>query len=728
MIDSKYLLRDYQKEMVVHVREAWKHCRSVMVQMPTGTGKTHVLASIVSGFSGRVLIVAHRRELISQIREKVDMFGTFGDIRVESIQTVARRIDSTFLFMPDLVVIDEAHHALAKTYRILWKKWPKAKFLGLTATPCRINQAGFTDLFDMLVSSWSIAKFIRKGVLSAFDYVSIRPNSEEQRLIDSLEKRGADGDYQVKEMNAVLNKRPSIERLYRSVKRFAKGKKGIVYAISIGHARQIASYYRLQGINSVAVDSLTPKEERKRMVEAFKAGEIGVLVNVDVFSEGFDCPDVEFVQMARPTLSLSKYLQQVGRGLRKVEGKESCMLIDNVGLYRVFGLPLQAWNWERMFVGELSGKGQKKGAVTEYEASLVAEPKADADKDMELGWVISHDSMLKRLHEWEVDPLKERMEHELKAWQDRDTGLWGLRRGRERTTGADYVRVFGIKHEMAAVRFRNHECGLVDETGKVLWSVKNAVSMRINRNKILVVEMEGGKGCYMDLYNLQLYEHKPEVKRFGNYQLLKVKHRCYSRTKEVYTSERDYEDIGLADKGFYFSILEYDYGHTCLLAGDEERSYRVLRRLEDGSIVVGDKEGNGYYVSEGHDKVFIGQGELVEEMNRLETDIKDSVKRIEVERKQRIWENYRSAMPFQSGVKWGLKVGNRITIPPVYRNIRQPVGKFCAVEKNHNQWGVVAIDGTILIEPKYPEVVIGKNGMVTLTCVTGKKKTINVKK
>ena len=250
------------------------------------------------------------------------------------------------------MVIDEAHHALAKTYRILWEKWPEAKFLGLTATPCRMNRAGFTDLFDCLLSSWSIAEFIERGVLSVFDYVSIRPDGEDQRLIDSLVKRGADGDYQVKEMNEVLNRRPPIERLYRSICRFANGKKGIVYAISIDHARRMADYYSQMGVKAAAIDSKTPLEERKRLVDEFKRGELKVLVNVDVFSEGFDCPDVEFVQMARPTLSLAKYLQQVGRGLRKSEGKQTCVLIDNVGLYRVFGLPVTNRNWSLCFVGK----------------------------------------------------------------------------------------------------------------------------------------------------------------------------------------------------------------------------------------------------------------------------------------------------------------------------------------------------------------------------------------
>ena len=263
-------LRDYQQEMIARVQEAWRHHRSVMVQMPTGTGKTHVLASIVADFPGKILIVAHRVELVEQIRETVGrkLITHNSKLKISSIQTVSRRIDA-FDFHPDLVVIDEAHHALAKTYRILWEKWPEAKFLGLTATPCRMNRAGFTDLFDCLLSSWSIAEFIERGVLSVFDYVSIRPDSEDQRLIDSLVKRGADGDYQVKEMNEVLNRRPPIERLYRSICRFANGKKGIVYAISIDHARRMADYYSQMGVKAAAIDSKTPLEERKRLVDEF---------------------------------------------------------------------------------------------------------------------------------------------------------------------------------------------------------------------------------------------------------------------------------------------------------------------------------------------------------------------------------------------------------------------------------------------------------------------------
>ena len=193
---------------------------------------------------------------------------------MRSIQWLSRHWDDVKNEKPGLIVIDEAHHALAETYKGLWLRYPEAKKLGMTATPCRLNRKGFTDLFEVLITSDSIADFIKQGWLSPFDYVSIRSDSEDQKFINGLEKRGADGDFQVKEMDAVLNRKPSIERLYESVRRYAGGKKGIVYAISISHARNIAAYYNDKGINAVAIDSKTPAKLRKQMVEGFRLGKI----------------------------------------------------------------------------------------------------------------------------------------------------------------------------------------------------------------------------------------------------------------------------------------------------------------------------------------------------------------------------------------------------------------------------------------------------------------------
>ena len=132
--------------------------------------------------------------------------------------------------------------------------------------------------------------------------------------------------------------------------------------------KYLVELYQEHGIKAVAIDSKTPAAERQADIEAFKNGDIQVLVNVDIFSEGFDCPDVEFVQLARPTLSLAKYLQMVGRGLRVAKGKKNCVIIDNVGLYRVFGLPSQVWNWNTMFEGKLK-VGKKKETAKEIVSS-----------------------------------------------------------------------------------------------------------------------------------------------------------------------------------------------------------------------------------------------------------------------------------------------------------------------------------------------------------------------
>ena len=393
-------LRDYQQSMLQELYRAWKRKQSVMVQMPTGTGKTVLMAEVISeacrvkseesaarqaskeqtaaAQQGGVLVVAHRRELISQISQALDGFGVEHGlivsgketdytqrVQVASIQTLARRDAASpereGSFAPSLVIVDEAHHALADTYRMLWERWPKARFLGLTATPCRLNNAPFTDLFQVLLQSWPIQEFIDKGWLSDFEYVSAAPDSEALRQVRSLQKRGADGDYQTAEVATVMDVPESVAHLYKTYKVFAEGKKGIVYAIDRRHAQHISEYYAAQGVSCCVIDGKTPAAERQRLVDDYLGGQIDVLASVDCFSEGFDCPEVEFIQLARPTLSLSKYLQQVGRGMRVSPGKPHVLILDNVGLYQTFGLPTEERDWRRTFYGQATGKGDTAG-------------------------------------------------------------------------------------------------------------------------------------------------------------------------------------------------------------------------------------------------------------------------------------------------------------------------------------------------------------------------------
>ena len=756
-------LRDYQQEMKFRLFEEWELHRSVMVQMPTGTGKTHLLAAIVREFlcgSGtRVWIVAHRRELVEQIEETVSRYGMGredGSVRVMSIQWLSRN-RKIVNGQPDLIVIDEAHHALAETYRELWKSYPEARKLGMTATPCRLNRKGFTDLFDTLITSWSIAEFIGKGWLSSFDYVSIRANSREQRLVDSLKKRGADGDYQVKEMNAVLNRETGIRQLYESVRRYAAGKKGIVYAVSIAHARQIAAYYSLHGVESVAIDSRTPALERKEQVEDFRRGKISVLVNVDIFSEGFDCPDVEFVQLARPTLSLAKYLQQVGRGLRKSGDKESCMLIDNVGLHRIFGLPVRERDWEAMFEGRILGDTfSRKRAENglSVACSLLEEGRREEEWEM----VMTHGQLLDAIRNRNLSDQEEGRNalSVLKAFHDRCSGLWGLRRRNRVTVMPRYKEVFDTCADRAAVCLEDGRTGVVDDNGKPKIIIDRCRRLRFLKGELLAVTGNDGTDAYIDLKTDRTYREKPVVCSYGSVELLKVGETFHSRTRKAYASMRGLHKDSLCFYGFYLKIPDYRVPKSCkladpvwstvfdvfacLLEGDDEEVYWCCGRLADRSIVVMDGQGSYYHVEKGKRKRYIAcnnpeAGEedfdsavkrLKEEAGRRAEEMNLLLKRNEEEKRRKRLEEIGDVRPFRMGLKWGLKSGERIVVPPCYRNICPPVGGYCVFEENACQWGLMAPDGKVVVEARYQKVEIEGDGTVRLTVIPGKVKTIKL--
>ncbi|WP_440421091.1 DEAD/DEAH box helicase [Prevotella merdae] len=447
-------LYEYQKDMLRQIEDAFVTHQSVMVQMPTGTGKTVLLAEQVKSEERRVKnpdgeksekikvknpcvwIVVHRRELVEQIEETLakqlnsSLFTLHSSlnpldsslfpfpsslIKVFSIQWLSRHYKELDDY-PTLIVIDEAHHVVARTYKEVMDAYPEAKKLGLTATPCRLNRKGFTDLFDVLLQSWSYNKFIADGWLSLYDYMSVKADSLDQQMVFGLTKRGADGDFSLREMSEKLDVRPSIERLCDTVMRYAPDKKGIVYAIDIKHAEHIAEYYRERGLNAVAISSKTPAEERKYIIERFRNSNdslkntncqvldspIRILVNVDLFGEGFDCPDVEFIQLARPTLSLSKYLQQVGRGMRVYEGKRYCLILDNVGLYRLFGMPSDDRDWQAMFEGKSAGKGNIASAEERYSVAYALRDESRciiSNEQTELITVMTHEGQRKDLDE-----------------------------------------------------------------------------------------------------------------------------------------------------------------------------------------------------------------------------------------------------------------------------------------------------------------------------------------
>ena len=368
-------LRPYQQKAKKEIFESWDEVDNVMFQMPTGTGKTRLFTSIISDINKysiqrrepvKILIIAHRTELITQIGESLDRYKVGHNfiaggmerkhkypVYVASIQTItnAHNIKEAKKLNVQFIIIDEAHHALAATYRKLWEMYPDAKRLGVTATPWRMNHQSFTDLFDKLVMSMPIKDFIKQGHLAPYKYYSLKDDSAIQKTIDGIELDSF-GEYKESSMEEKMDIGHIRAQLLDSYLSLAEGKKGIIYAINRVHAKHICEEYQKAGYKAVSIDSKTPDAERKDLVKKFRKGEIDIIVNVDIFSEGFDCPDIEFIQLARPTRSLVKYLQQVGRGLRITETKQHCIILDNVGMYSRFGLPDARRHWKYHFLGK----------------------------------------------------------------------------------------------------------------------------------------------------------------------------------------------------------------------------------------------------------------------------------------------------------------------------------------------------------------------------------------
>ena len=935
-------LFDYQEDMKERIEKALRLHRSVMAQMPTGTGKTVLLASVVESFlrehsNCNVWIVAHRRELVSQIREtiqrvffesprpsfqrglhflpkplflrkrgcnrptrcseplrskvggpskvspdcagwdrldaaclrpadgltatsasSVNPTSDMMPIKAVSIQWLSKHYDE-IEEEPGMIVIDEAHHALAKTYKEMWERFPNAKFLGLTATPCRLNGKGFTDLFDVLVQSWSVPEFISKGRLATYDFVSIKSDSVTQRLIDSLQKRGADGDYQNKEMDMLLNKKPSIERLYRSLEEFGKDRKGIVYAINISHANAIAEFYREHGIAAVAIDSKTPASERRMLIERFKSsslsfskitpslftlkegstshpdplssgareetapprrseplrskdggpskvspdcagwdrlGAIGaskvspdcagwdrlgaaclrpadkvgdrlaatclraadgladgaadrlgaaclraadglapiqVLVNVDIFSEGFDCPDVEFVQLARPTLSLAKYLQMVGRGLRVAKGKKNCVIIDNVGLYRVFGLPSQVWNWNAMFEGKLK-VGKRKETQKDREFFLMNEKQDDIQihPDSEMMMVMSHEELLQTLQ---------------------------------------YREFVDSKGEFAIIKLPDGKMTVVNRQGEQVLEPGDYYDMKLLDGNILFYRPRRKAKCYYDLLAKAVIDdgtnvaETPHVVNIKGWEFIEYNDIFMSRTQEDFSLPYHPSQYDFLNYGYYMIFrfrpsapgcqvwyyCEGDEGkmrmsneesrNVCFLRNDYEHVYWLCAVLYGERIVVMDSKEDYYLVDSNLKKTYIGCNHPKNEnedlnfvMPRLGKKYyhEAMLQKKEMEANEMLLLHEKSEAGhvelYQAGKKWGVKVDGKVIVPPLYCSIAQPVGAYCAFEEIPRHWGVMTLKGKVIVDAKYEKVEIRDNGIAVVTGITGKTQTINLLK
>ena len=369
-------LRDYQVFNKHEIYKKWGYKTSILLQMPTGTGKTRLFVSMINDFKKyctlhnvqiKVLILTHRIELVAQIKN--ELFWNYNikstlitadnkdshinplPVCIASIQTLQRRLEAHWNNYPfNFIIIDEAHHTKAATYKKVLNAFEDSKILGVTATPYRLNGEGFTEEYEDLIVSPSVKQFIEAGWLSNYDYYSIKEDSDLYKGLDNipLDKYG---EYATNSLWHYINRNQIKSEIVGSYIKYARGKKAIIYTINKAHNKQLCQEFKDCGIVACEIDSDTSQDERKRIVKEFREGHVDVLCNVDIFTEGFDCPDVEVIQLARPTKSLGLYLQQVGRGLRIADGKRKVIFLDNIGLHNRFGFPASKRMWYKHYLG-----------------------------------------------------------------------------------------------------------------------------------------------------------------------------------------------------------------------------------------------------------------------------------------------------------------------------------------------------------------------------------------
>jgi superfamily II DNA or RNA helicase len=362
-------LRPYQNQLANDIRAAFgSGANRPLAVSPTGSGKTVLFSYITSQVlkrGSRVIIVAHRREILDQISATLKRVGVpHGFIQagksasiqpamVASIQTLARRLDT--VPAPDLVIIDEAHHSVSKSYVQMFAAWPTAKFIGVTATPERLDGKGLGAMFDRMVMGPSVQWLIDNGFLAQPVYYAPR------EVVDLSQVHTVAGDFDRSEAEEIVDTPRITGDAVTHYVRFCNRQRAVAFCISVAHAQHVADTFNSCGIPSASIDGTLDPEVRKQRVDDLTAGKILVLTSCELISEGFDLPAVNAAILLRPTHSLSMHLQQVGRALRPYPGKTNAIILDHVGNCLRHGLAEQERDWD------LSGREKrlKKSSLVE---------------------------------------------------------------------------------------------------------------------------------------------------------------------------------------------------------------------------------------------------------------------------------------------------------------------------------------------------------------------------
>jgi DNA repair protein RadD len=345
-------LRSYQDRAIDDLRSAYQSgANATLLVLPTGGGKTCIIAAISANAAARgrhVLILVHRRELIQQTSGKLAWVGLDHGIiaagippsdhavQIASVQTLARRL-SQLDWKPTLIIIDEAHHAIAGQWGRILDHWPDAYRLGVTATPCRLDGCGLRGTFDTMVLGPSVADLIFTGYLSPARIYAPPVVAD----LQSIRSRG--GDYANDQAAAAMDRPTVTGDAIAHYQRLAAGQQAIAFCCNVNHAVSVCDAFKTAGIGAELL--LGNTSDRERVVADFAAHRIRVLVTVDVVSEGFDVPAASCAILLRPTQSLGLYLQQVGRVLRPALGKEHAVILDHVGNVNRHGFPDDPRDW-----------------------------------------------------------------------------------------------------------------------------------------------------------------------------------------------------------------------------------------------------------------------------------------------------------------------------------------------------------------------------------------------
>ena len=308
----------------------------------------------------RVMFLIHRKEVLQQAVKTFDEQGANPDLLTAGmVQTLTRRVDK--LPTPDVILVDEAHHALAKSYQNILNRFPKAIILLFTATPHRTGRVQLDQIADDIIVGQSIHELTEKGFLAPFRY--FQPPGD---FDSSLLKRGSTGDFTNDSMQQAMSTK-IFGHIVKQYKRIAPGMQAVVYTYSIDSAIKITAEFNSEGISAIEVDGTTSKEKRALAVRKFRDQEIKILVNVNLFTEGVDLPNVDCVIMARPTASLALYLQFSMRCLNPRPGK-TAIIIDHANNFKSFGYPDDDRDWKQAIK---SGKQKSKTLLKDPGLSIV---------------------------------------------------------------------------------------------------------------------------------------------------------------------------------------------------------------------------------------------------------------------------------------------------------------------------------------------------------------------